>query len=48
MDAVSEVQAAEAVERELARLRAVRPALSSRIDRAGTILLIHLPCTGTA
>ncbi|MDP9437462.1 MAG: SWIM zinc finger family protein [Actinomycetota bacterium] len=32
------------VERELERLRAKRPALSSRIDRAGSILVQHLAC----
>ena len=47
MDASSVVQMAEAVERELDRLWAARPHLSSRIERAGNILVAHLSCTGT-
>ncbi len=35
---------AERVEAELERLRAARPALSSRISRAGNILVTHLSC----
>ncbi len=35
---------AERVERELERLRAARPALSSRISRAENILVTHLSC----
>ncbi len=35
---------AERIEQELDRLRAARPALSSRIDRAGDILVTHLAC----
>ena len=37
-------RAAEAVERELERLRAARPALSSRISRAEGIIVAHLSC----
>ena len=37
-------EAAEAVERELARLRTARPALASRISRAENILVTHLSC----
>ena len=33
---------AERVEQELARLRQMRPALQTRIDRASTILVVHL------
>ena len=44
MDTVSVVQVAEAVERGFARLRASRPALSSRISRAENILVAHLSC----
>ncbi len=35
---------AERVERELERLRAARPHLSSRVSRAGNILVTHLSC----
>ncbi len=35
---------AEAVEAELARLRAARPALHSRIERAESIIVTHLSC----
>ncbi len=35
---------AERIEQELDRLRAARPALASRIDRAGNILVTHLSC----
>ncbi len=35
---------AERIEQELDRVRAARPALSSRIDRAGDILVTHLSC----
>ncbi len=44
MDTISVVQVAEAVERELDRLRQARPALSSRISRAENILVAHLSC----
>jgi hypothetical protein len=33
---------AERAEEEISRLRQIRPALSSRIDRAATILVMHL------
>ena len=35
---------AERIERELERVRAARPALSSRISRAEDILVTHLSC----
>ena len=35
---------AERVERELARVRAARPALSSRVSRAEGIIVTHLSC----
>ncbi len=35
---------AERVERELERVRAARPALSSRVSRAANILVAHLSC----
>ncbi len=35
---------AERIEQELDRLRAARPALATRIDRAGNILVTHLSC----
>ena len=35
---------AKAVEAELNRLRAARPSLALRIDRAGNILVTHLSC----
>ena len=35
---------AERIERELERVRAARPALSSRISRAENILVTHLSC----
>ena len=35
---------AEAVERELERVRAARPHLAGRVDRAGNILVTHLSC----
>ncbi len=35
---------AERIEQELDRLRAARPALAARIDRAGNILVTHLSC----
>ncbi len=35
---------AEIIEQELDRLRAARPALATRIDRAGNILVTHLSC----
>lgn len=35
---------AERVERELERVRAARPALSSRISRAESIVVTHLSC----
>lgn len=35
---------AESVERELARVRAARPGLASRIERAESILVTHLSC----
>jgi hypothetical protein len=35
---------AEAIEQELARLRAARPGLASRISRAAHILTTHLSC----
>ena len=44
MAAASVVQSAEAFEWELARLRAARPALASRISRAENILVTHLSC----
>lgn len=47
MDTTSVVQVAEAVERELDRLRAARPHLSARIERAGNILVAHLSCKGS-
>ncbi len=34
------------IEQELARVRAARPALSSRISRAENILVTHLSCRG--
>ncbi len=37
-------QIAETVERELERVRAARPALASRVERAGNILVTHLSC----
>ncbi len=37
-------QIAEAVEQELARVRAARPSLSSRISRAEGIVVTHLSC----
>jgi hypothetical protein len=47
MDIASVVQVADAVERELDRLRAARPHLDSRIERAENILVAHLSCKGT-
>ncbi len=45
MDATSVVETiAERVERELERVRAARPHLASRIDRAANILVAHLSC----
>ncbi len=44
MDIPSVVPLAEAVEHELDRLRAARPALASRISRAENILVTHLSC----
>lgn len=44
MDTISVEQIAERVEQELERLRAARPALSSRISRAENILVTHLSC----
>ena len=35
---------AERVERELERLKAARPHLAGRIERAGNILVTHLSC----
>lgn len=35
---------AESVERELDRVRAARPALASRVDRAANIVATHLSC----
>ena len=35
---------AESVERELARVRAARPGLASRVERAGDIITTHLSC----
>ncbi len=45
MDTTTVTQAiAERIEQELARVRAARPALSSRISRAENILVTHLSC----
>jgi hypothetical protein len=45
MDATSVVETiAGRVERELARVRASRPALASRVSRAENILVTHLSC----
>lgn len=45
MAALSVVETiAERVEQELARVRAARPSLASRIDRAENILVTHLSC----
>ena len=35
---------AERIERELARVRAARPSLSSRVSRAEDYILTHLSC----
>ncbi len=37
---------AESVERELDRVRVARPALASRVGRAGNIVATHLSCRG--
>ncbi len=45
MDTISVRQTiAERIERELDRVKAARPALASRIDRAGNIIVTHLSC----
>ena len=45
MDTISVVETiAERVERELERVRAARPALSSRVSRAEGIVVTHLSC----
>ena len=44
MDTTSVEQIAERIERELERLRAARPGLSSRISRAENVLVAHLSC----
>lgn len=44
MDTITVVQIAERVERELERVKAARPALASRVERAGNILVTHLSC----
>ena len=44
VDTTSVERIAEAVERELARVRAARPSLSSRIARAENMLVTHLSC----
>ena len=45
MDTTSLVETiAERIEQELARVRAARPSLSSRISRAENILVTHLSC----
>ena len=44
MATTSVEQIAERVEAEFLRLRTARPALSSRIDRAEHIVLVHLSC----
>ncbi len=46
MDTTSVEQIAERVEAEFLRLRAAWPALSSRIERAEHIVLVHLSCRG--
>ncbi len=45
MDTASVVETiAERVERELERVRAARPGLASRVDRAANVLIAHLSC----
>ena len=44
MDTTSVERIAEAVERELARVKAARPGLASRVERAGNIVVTHLSC----
>ncbi len=45
MDTITVAQnIAESVERELDRVRAARPGLASRIERAESILVTHLSC----
>ena len=45
MDTITVAQnIAESVERELERLRAARPELASRVDRAANIVATHLSC----
>ena len=44
MDTISVERIAEAVERELARIKAARPSLASRAERAENILVTHLSC----
>ena len=45
MDTITVAQnIAESVERELERLRAARPGLASRVDRAANIVATHLSC----
>ncbi len=45
MDTITVAQTiAERIERELERVRAARPALSSRISRAESIVVTHLSC----
>ncbi len=45
MDTITVAQAiAERIERELDRVRAARPALSSRISRTEDIIVTHLSC----
>lgn len=44
MATITVEQIAEAVERELERVRAARPTLASRVERAGNILVTHLSC----
>lgn len=38
---------AERIEAEIARIRAARPALESRLDRAGTLLVTQLSCSSS-
>lgn len=44
MDTISVEQIADRIEQELARVRAARPALASRISRAENIITTHLSC----
>ncbi len=44
MDTITVEQIAQAVERELERVRVARPALATRAERAGNILVTHLSC----